>query len=30
MKRDYVIFTMDPDFARYAKVLPIALHAARK
>jgi predicted nucleic acid-binding protein len=30
VRREWEIFTTDPDFARYAKVLPIALHAARK
>lgn len=30
MKRDWAIFTTDPDFRRYGKVLTIALHAARQ
>jgi len=30
LRREWEIFTNDPDFARYAKVLPIALHAVRK
>jgi predicted nucleic acid-binding protein len=29
MRRDWAIFTTDPDFTRYAKVLPITLHVAR-
>lgn len=30
IKRGWAIFTTDPDFAAYAKVLPIKLHQARK
>jgi predicted nucleic acid-binding protein len=30
VKRDWVIFTTDPDFRKYAKVLPIQLHMPRK
>ena len=30
MKRDWAIFTTDPDFRRYGKVLAIALHAVRQ
>jgi predicted nucleic acid-binding protein len=29
MKRDWPIFTTDPDFRKYAKVLPIQLHMPR-
>ena len=29
MKRDWTIFTTDPDFRNYARVLPIKLHAPR-
>lgn len=29
MKREWAIFTTDPDFSNYAKVLPIAIHAPR-
>jgi predicted nucleic acid-binding protein len=29
-KRDWPIFTTDPDFAKYATILPIKLHSARK
>jgi predicted nucleic acid-binding protein len=28
-KRDWAIFTTDPDFSHYAKVLPLKLHAPR-
>lgn len=28
--RDWAVFTTDPDFARYGRVLPIKLHAAGK
>lgn len=28
--REWTIFTTDPDFKKYAKVLPIQLHAPRK
>lgn len=28
-RRDWVIFTVDPDFERYAKILPIKLHQYR-
>jgi predicted nucleic acid-binding protein len=27
MSRDWAVFTTDPDFTRYAKVLPLRLHA---
>ena len=30
MKRKWGIFTTDPDFARYATVLPISIHVPRK
>jgi predicted nucleic acid-binding protein len=30
IKRDWAIFTTDPDFATYAKVLPVKLHRPRK
>jgi len=30
IKREWVIFTTDPDFANYAKVLPISIHVPRK
>jgi predicted nucleic acid-binding protein len=30
IKRGWAIFTTDPDFAAYAKVLPIKLHQPRK
>lgn len=29
-KRQWAIFTIDPDFASYAKVLPISIHAPRE
>jgi hypothetical protein len=29
MKRDWTIFTTDPDFRNYARVLPIKLHVPR-
>ena len=29
IKRKWAIFTMDPDFTNYAKVLPISIHAPR-
>ena len=30
IKREWAIFTTDPNFANYAKVLPISIHAPRK
>jgi predicted nucleic acid-binding protein len=30
MKREWAIFTADPDFTNYMKVLPISIHASRK
>ncbi len=30
LSRQWVIFTTDPDFTSYAKVLPIKLHAPRR
>lgn len=30
MRRGWTIFTTDPDFATYAKVLPVKLHRPRK
>lgn len=30
LSRQWVIFTTDPDFTNYAKVLPIKLHAPRR
>jgi predicted nucleic acid-binding protein len=30
IKREWAIFTTDPDFVNYAKVLPISIHAVRK
>jgi predicted nucleic acid-binding protein len=30
IKREWAIFTTDPDFAIYSKVLPISIHAPRK
>jgi predicted nucleic acid-binding protein len=30
IKREWAIFTSDPDFATYSKVLPISIHAPRK
>jgi len=30
MRRGWAMFTTDPDFTRYARVLPITIHAARK
>jgi predicted nucleic acid-binding protein len=30
VKRGWAIFTTDPDFATYAKVLPVKLHRTRK
>jgi predicted nucleic acid-binding protein len=30
IKREWAIFTIDPDFTNYAKVLPISIHAPRK
>ncbi|MGD0966536.1 MAG: PIN domain-containing protein [Candidatus Acidiferrales bacterium] len=30
MKREWAIFTTDPDFTNYAKVLPLAIHAPRR
>lgn len=29
MKREWAVFTTDPDFLSYAKVLPLALHTPR-
>jgi len=29
MKREWAVFTTDPDFLSYAKVLPLTLHAPR-
>ena len=29
MKREWTIFTTDPDFSSYAKVLPLAIHTPR-
>jgi hypothetical protein len=28
--RDWSVFSADPDFQKYARVLPIKLHAARR
>ena len=30
IKREWAIFTTDPDFTNYAKVLPISIHESRK
>jgi hypothetical protein len=30
MKREWAIFTTDPDFRNYAKVLPLRIHGPRK
>lgn len=30
LARDFSIFTTDPDFPRYAKILPLQLHTPRK
>jgi predicted nucleic acid-binding protein len=30
IKREWAIFTTDPDFTNYAKVLPISIHMPRK
>jgi predicted nucleic acid-binding protein len=30
IKREWAIFTTDPNFTNYAKVLPISIHAPRK
>jgi predicted nucleic acid-binding protein len=30
IKREWAIFTTDPDFTNYAKVLPISIHGPRK
>ena len=30
ISREWAIFTTDPDFTNYAKVLPISIHAVRK
>jgi predicted nucleic acid-binding protein len=30
IKREWAIFTTDPDFTNYAKVLPISIHASRE
>ena len=30
IKREWAIFTMDPDFTNYVKVLPISIHMPRK
>ena len=30
IKREWAIFTTDPDFANYVKVLPISIHTPRK
>jgi predicted nucleic acid-binding protein len=30
IKREWAIFTTDPDFTNYMKVLPISIHAPRK
>lgn len=30
MKRDWAIFTTDPDFTSYARVLPFTMHAPRR
>ena len=30
MRREWAIFTTDPDFTNYAKVLPLTIHAPRK
>jgi predicted nucleic acid-binding protein len=30
VKRGWAIFTTDPDFTNYAKILPISIHAPRK
>jgi len=29
MKREWAVFTTDPDFLSYAKVLPLTLHTPR-
>jgi hypothetical protein len=30
MKREWAIFTTDPDFRNYAKLLPLSIHGPRK
>jgi predicted nucleic acid-binding protein len=30
VRRDWSIFTTDPDFSHYRKVLPLSIHAPRK
>lgn len=30
IKREWMIFTTDPDFSNYAKILPVAIHAPRR
>jgi predicted nucleic acid-binding protein len=30
VRRDWTIFTTDPDFSRYARVLPLSIHVPRK
>lgn len=30
VRRDWSIFTIDPDFSHYARVLPLSIHAPRK
>jgi predicted nucleic acid-binding protein len=30
IKREWAIFTTDPDFANYVKVFPISIHSPRK
>jgi predicted nucleic acid-binding protein len=30
IKREWAIFTTDPDFSNYARVLPLRIHAARR
>jgi hypothetical protein len=30
MKREWAIFTTDPDFSNYARVLPFSIHAPRR
>jgi predicted nucleic acid-binding protein len=30
IRREWAVFTTDPDFMNYAKVIPISIHSARK
>jgi len=30
IRREWAIFTTDPDFSNYAKVLPLSIHALRR